>query len=58
MIFVWTLEDIVTVILLGILLLIILGYIFMCLIESFIEWLKRWMPYRGEKTHKAESEDT
>lgn len=57
MIFVWTLEDIVTVILLGILILIILGCIFMRLIGAFIEWLKRWMPYRGEKTHKAESED-
>ena len=55
MIFVWTLDSIVTVIMLGILALIILGCVFICLISSFIEWLKRWMPHRGEKTHKAES---
>ena len=57
MIFVWTFDSIVTAIILGILALMLLAGVFMYLIGSFIEWLKRWMPYRGEKTHKAESED-
>lgn len=56
MIFVWTFDDIVTAIMLGILALMILACVFICLIGSFIEWIKRWMPHRGEKTHKAESE--
>ena len=56
MIFVWTFDDIVTAIMLGILALMILVYVFMCLIGYFIEWLKRWMPHRSEKIHKKESE--
>ena len=57
MTFVWTVDGMVTAIMLGFLAIIILGCVFMYLIGSFIEWLKRWMPHRGEKTHKAESED-
>lgn len=56
MIFVWTFDDIVTAIMLGFLAIIILGCVFICLIGSFIEWLKRWMPCRSEKTREEESE--
>lgn len=57
MTFVWTVDGIVTAIMLGFLAIIILGCVFMYLIGCFTEWLKRLMIYRGiKKTHKAESE--
>jgi len=57
MIFVWTLDSIVTAILLGIVALLLLAFVLMWLIGSLIEWIQRWMPYKGDKTHKTESED-
>ena len=58
MTFVWTVDGIVTAIMLGFLAIIILGCIFMYLIGYFMEWCKRLMIYRGiKKTHKAGSEN-
>lgn len=58
MTFVWTVDGIVTAIMLGFLAIIILGCVFMYLIGCFMEWCKRLMIYRGiKKTHKTESED-
>ena len=57
MLFVWTLEDVIAVAIFGILALLILFFLLMWLIGSIVEYIKRWMPYKGDKTHKEESED-
>lgn len=58
MIFVWTLDSVIAVILFGILALSFLFFLLMWLIGSVVELIQRWTPYKGEKTHKTESEDT
>jgi len=56
MVFVWTLNDVLFVIVIGFFVLIFLACIGIALVESFVEWVKKLIPHKG-KTHEEESEN-
>lgn len=55
MVFVWTLDSVLFVAIIGFFILIFLACIGIALIETFIEWVKKLIPHKN-KAHDEESE--
>lgn len=57
MVFVWTLNDVLFVAVIGFFVLIFLACIGIALVESFVEWVKKLIPHKNKKKNETESEE-
>ncbi len=54
--FVWTLNDIITAIIVGAMLLCMIIFFLIVFVVKLIDWFSRWRPYKGEKETKEVSD--